>query len=348
MEDELGMTLQESIESMKQEKRKEVEMKKKWFTGNDVLNAETKEGIWLWKDYVPKEALTGITGPSDTGKSTLLRQLALAVAGGERSFLGNDLLVESGNVIYAATEDSAIGMKESFTQQVHAVGLDEGQLNNVHFIFETENMIEEVEVLLNDKPFDLVILDCVGDLLYGNPNDYIQVRQQLGRIRDMAVAYHCAFILLHHNVKNSEKGAPDKNKMNGSQGMESKMRSLIELRLNEKNNDERLLTILKGNYVPVHLKKQSRCLNFSPDNFVYSDTGKSHDFAAGGERAVHYDKATWLRRYYEHKDGSILKTIDKLKGAYPLEEVPGKTWFIGNLKDTTILLEGDLEDNMAA
>ena len=61
----------------------------KLFKGADELkNQEIKEVDYLVDRLIPRGTLCSLVGESDTGKSSLLRQLAVSVAYGDDTFLG--------------------------------------------------------------------------------------------------------------------------------------------------------------------------------------------------------------------------------------------------------------------
>lgn len=315
--------------------RNDIEKEKsKWYTAHAILQMkEGQETEWLWDKYIPSSSICGITGPSDTGKSTLLRQLAISVVIGEDSFLGNRLNPKHKSVIYISTEDSPVGLKGNMYKQFTALNPDEAALKKFVFLFDDGNIFEELQRVLERFPVDLVIIDSMGDTFEGNANDFVSVRQYLRKLKFIVRKYSCSVLLLHHNVKNSEKGVPNKNNLNGSQGLEAKMRSLFELRLGD-SKDERLLTILKGNYVSQADKSKSRVLKLDEESMIYVHTDKEHGLSAG-KNATKYDKDLWINRFNENAENlSIVKNIELLREKHKDEDVPGKTWFVENVYKT--------------
>jgi hypothetical protein len=119
----------------------------------------------------------------------------------------------------------------------------------------------------------LVIIDAWADLFNGNTNDVGDVRRALNRFSEAAEKFGFAVVILHHTVKNSENFNPNKNRLNGSQGIEAKLRALIEVRKGDDN--ERILSILKGNYISGKQKDKSLVLNFDEDKLLFHPTGKT-------------------------------------------------------------------------
>jgi RecA-family ATPase len=199
--------------------------------------------------------------------------LAIEVAIQSNEFLGAKLHARSGRVVYINTEDGRPATGIAMKRLMKLYDLTEAQRDNILFIFEVDDMIGEINKKLIDPHIDLIIVDCWGDIFDGNPNDFVSVRKHMKELKGLAEKYDCCVLLLHHNVKNSEKGVPDKNKMNGSQAIGGRMRSLLELRLAEAM-DERLLTILKANYVPMDKKNESLVLKFHRDTLLFTQENR--------------------------------------------------------------------------
>ena len=71
------------------------------FKGADELkNQEIKEVDYLVDQLIPRGTLCSLVGESDTGKSSLLRQLAVSVAYGDETFIGFKLNDKCRNVVY--------------------------------------------------------------------------------------------------------------------------------------------------------------------------------------------------------------------------------------------------------
>lgn len=303
---------------------------KKWFTVTDLMGMEdSSHEMCLWEPFIHKIGLLVLAGPSDCGKSTWARQLAMAVATQQKEFLNYPLNVKHGRACYVATEDEHYGTKSVLEKQLRGFGIDE--LDSLYFIFDSKSFIDDLSEFLNKNKVDVVVVDAWADIFCGNPNMFTDVRHALAPWGALAKKHECCIVMLHHLVKNSEKSEPDKNKLVGSQAMEAKARCVLELRLGS-NSDERLLTMLKGNYVPPEVKKKPFVLKLDSDTLLFSNTSKTIEFAA--HRGKQYNKEVWLKRFKECrlKADSDRKAIGMLELEYPEEGVPKRSWFMENLK----------------
>ena len=79
---------------------------RKLFIGADVIkNRDFKEIEYVVDKLIPRGSLCALAGESDTGKSSLLRQLAVSLAYGDEDFIGFKLNGTCRNVLYVSTED---------------------------------------------------------------------------------------------------------------------------------------------------------------------------------------------------------------------------------------------------
>src|SRR4030043_2267373 len=79
-------------------------------TAQELIDNDITEIPWLWEKFIPLRGLTTISGSSDTGKSTLLRQWSLALISGETDYLGHRLMPKFKSVIYVSTEDDKLSL----------------------------------------------------------------------------------------------------------------------------------------------------------------------------------------------------------------------------------------------
>ena len=261
------------------------ESEPKFISGGDLLNMQTESIPMLIEDLIPLVAVWAIVGASDTGKSMILRQLAMCIAG-NMPFLNFTIRAKYKRVIVVCSEDDEFAISYLLRRQNKTIGLTPEQANNILFMFETDNLAEKLDYLLSTWPADAVIIDAFGDVFNGKDlNQNSQVRSFLNQFTQLANKYKCSIGFLHHTGKRTEDGTPSKNNAIGSQGFEAKMRLVIEMR-NDKNTDDlRHLCIVKGNYLPQEQKSSSIVLKMD-ENLVFENTGERVKYSDMNEGAM--------------------------------------------------------------
>ena len=238
-------------------------------------NIETME--YLVEPLLPKCGLVSLVGSSDSGKSSFLRGLAIAVSAGQSEYIGLPLHTRSQRVIYVSTEDDQTAVGNLLHKQNEELGYTRGQMAGLRFVFNTESLYEKLDLLLSEHTHDLVILDAFSDLYQGALNENNKVRGFLQKYHDLAQRHGTLIMFLHHTGKRTEALMPSKHNSIGSQGFEAKMRLMMELRADLHDSSLRHLCVVKGNYLPAEWKKQSFVLKFS-DSLNFTNTGRREEF----------------------------------------------------------------------
>ena len=248
------------------------------FKGADQLkNQEIKEVDYLLDKLIPRGTLCSLVGESDTGKSSLLRQLAVSIAYGDNSFIGFKLNDQCRNVVYVSTEDGEMNTGVWLNKHFGKDTVDHEALTQLKFLFITENLYENLKEVIKNNCVDLLIIDSYADIFEGSMNDSNIVRSFLTKYNELANMYGVTIIFLHHTKKSSEGARPNKNSILGSQGFEAKMRSVMMLTKDKDDDTLRHLCVVKNNYLPEKDKKLSYVLRFN-ENLSFEATGKRVDF----------------------------------------------------------------------
>jgi len=312
---------------------------KKWMSGEELLKLNIKEVPKLWDPFLVNVGLVGISGPSESGKSTLMRELAIAIANKKKSFLGYKLNAKHNRAYAVLTEDGRLQTSANLNKS-YGNESETNYLDNIYFLFDVEMLIKELEEKLSSKPADIVLIDAWSDTFIGNINSLVDVRQDLNQLSKLAEKHECVVVIIHHNGKNSEKQTPDKNKLNGSQAIEAKLRCLLELRKGDSDN-ERVLSIVKSNYLSEKVKGVSIILTHDPERHVFMNSGKTLDKSSLNEKIKisEYSIDLWVPRMlsYRKRFGTSYKdSVIALKKFYPNDSVPGDTWFKEHCKESSV------------
>lgn len=278
-------------------------------TAKELFELEVKEIPWLVHGILPKTGLAALAGSSDTGKSSFLRQLALEVTSGKEDFLGFKLHPIHRSVVYVSTEDDMEAMSFLINKQ-RKHGVNDANAENLRFIFESDNLLDNLERELERKPADCVIIDAFTDLFAGDLNSSNSVRTFLNKYREVGLKHNCLILFLHHTGKRTSNLAPSKDNLLGSQGFEGKMRTVLELRRDHDSNSKRHLCILKGNYILDSEKSKSYVLNF---NEMY--------FENSNERVSFEKLSKPMNSRLSNRDEMLSKALNMREGGLPIREI---------------------------
>jgi archaellum biogenesis ATPase FlaH len=242
-------------------------------TLGELLDNPATEIPQLIAPLLPRKGIAMLAGSSDTGKSSFLRQLALAIALNKPAFLDFAIQAVHHNAICVSTEDNDEAIGPLLKKQLAGQTIPEQARNRLRFVFNTDFLLTRLDLMLTQSPADLVIVDALGDIYDGSLNQSNEVRRFIADYSKLASKYGCLILFMHHTGKRTENLKPSKNNLLGSQGLEAKMRIVLELRLDANNPQLRHLCILKGNYLPQELKSKSYLLHFD-ENLVFHNTNE--------------------------------------------------------------------------
>ncbi len=280
-------------------------------TADEILRMEGDTLPNLVDPLFPKQGLVGFAGSSDTGKSTFLKQLAVAITRNEAEFLGFPLHVKHRSVIYVSTEDDIHAVKTVLKKQKKK-GSRSSAVKGLRFLFNSEKIYQQVKAELKRQPADAVIIDAFSDIAPGDLNQSNVVRPFLDKFSNLSKEHECLMVFLHHTSKKTEGTVPKKGNLLGSQGFEAKCR-LVALLVRDPNEEGiRHLCLVKGNYLPDELKTKSYALSFKED-LTFEYTGERIDIEELSSSEDQYKKKK--EKEAKKKEAIVLRNIGwKLEG----------------------------------
>ncbi|MEE9201815.1 MAG: AAA family ATPase [Dehalococcoidia bacterium] len=159
------------------------------------LLAEPPEAVsWLWESTLPTGGLSILAAKPKVGKSTLARNLALAVARGEE-FLGR--ATTQGPVIYLALEEKRGEVRGHF-ERMEAVG--EPIYIHVGGVF--EEALAALRQAVEERHAVLAIVDPLLRMIrLKDSNDYAEVTRALEPWLLLARETDCHIMVIHHEGK---------------------------------------------------------------------------------------------------------------------------------------------------
>ena len=185
-------------------------------------------------------------------------------------------------------------------------------MKELHYIFDTDNLVCKLDKVLTDTPADIVCIDTFSDLYGGDMNQSNKVRTFLQDYHKLTQKHKCLIMFLHHTGKYKEDAAPNKNNFLGSQGFEAKMRLVIEFKSDIADTDFKHLCIVKGNYLPSTAKKESYVLHLT-ENMTFENTGDRVPLESL-VKATNKDKERYERAKELHVQGFKFEEIAPMIG----------------------------------
>lgn len=234
-------------------------------SATEVAAKEFPDDRFLWGSQFVRSALNGIVGGSDTGKSTLLRLLAIAIAKGEEEFLGLPLRTKTKKVLIFSLEDGERDVN-SFFKDFKSDLIGTMALDNIHFVFEYDkSVLHTLENIVNSEHYDAIFIDSYSDAFTGfNGNDQMDTKRFLNPFDLIAKKQNAAIVFLHHINKAAKEGSINKGSTMGSAAFEQDVRSLVSItKPKGYHSNLRYIEIKKGNYVSSDEKLKVLTVRFN-------------------------------------------------------------------------------------
>ncbi len=260
--------------SLKAITKKDDEIPARIVSAKTLLQNDLEEVPMLWGHLLPMSGIAVLSGSSDTGKSSLLRQFCIAVVTGQKEFLKFIVNARYNKVCYVSSEDDEFSLSPRIKKE-RIEGSSDDEYDNLRFILDSPNGLRDIERALKKNPVDCVIIDPWLDFVEGDNNLAFNTRYPLKQLRRIALENECLIIIIHHNRKGDSEDSTSKNSLLGSQSLEAKARVVLMLTKSPIDMNERLLTISKGNYLSDDLKQIQIVLSVNEDFiFEYQSTIK--------------------------------------------------------------------------
>jgi len=171
---------------------------------SDLLEEPAEDITFIWDNTLIAGGLSILAAKPKVGKSTLARNLAVAVAKGEPSFLGR-AITASGPIVYLALEEKRSEVKKHFER----MGATSKLPIFVHTGSAPDKAVDELRKAVTENKAIMAIVDPLQRLVrISDLNDYSQVSLELEPLMQIARDTGCHVLLIHHATKgiNRESG----------------------------------------------------------------------------------------------------------------------------------------------
>ncbi|GEM_PF-5773272 len=240
-------------------------------TWSDLNDIDVQESPMLWEGFLPNREIALLAGVGGYGKSTLVRQLSMAITAGESTFLGRRLNPVHRRVIYVSCEDGA-----KKTARIVQKQRTKGSPGLV-FVFASQlslgEAIEEInQEMYLDSGTDMIVIDSLGNLFEGDQNSNSDAQKFYSKFSWFAE--HSLVLFLHHVRKSNHASTPDQVNIQGAGAFVQRARAVLML-TGDRHDTDRYLHMEKENDVSDEFKYDALVLDFNLKQKLYSSDGET-------------------------------------------------------------------------
>ncbi|PIR24838.1 MAG: hypothetical protein COX62_05815 [Deltaproteobacteria bacterium CG_4_10_14_0_2_um_filter_43_8] len=194
-------------------------------TLKNLLNEPEVLQDWIVEGLLSIGGVSLLVAKPKTGKSTIARQIALAVAKGDNVFGRKS---KSGLVVYLALEERRTDVKNHFRD----MGVDGNENIKVHAAPTPEDAINQLKKMVEEESPSFIIIDTMSRLIrMKDVSDYSQATSGLDPILAIARGFNSHVMLLHHSKKGDDKSI---DSILGSTGIAGSVDTIILMNRSDK------------------------------------------------------------------------------------------------------------------
>jgi putative DNA primase/helicase len=176
-----------------------------WLIPADDFCAQPSPISWLVKRWIQSQALVMVHGPSGGGKTFVVLDWCLRMAGGTEDWAGHK--VRAGNVVYLAGEGHhGLRGRVAAWKHHHKAGKLKMWLSKDGCDLNTPTgylkVVEQVR-MLKDRP-SVIVVDTLHRFLSGDENSAQDAKTMLDACNSLMMEFNCSVILVHHTGVSEE------------------------------------------------------------------------------------------------------------------------------------------------
>ena len=249
------------------------------------------------RELVPGLVVQGLTvlgAPPKYGKSWLMLELCLAVAGG-RPFLGYP--TNRTGCLYLALEDSQRRLRDRMDRLLRGAPAPEGFYSATAALTTDTGLLDQLERFLAEHPeTGLVVVDTLQKVRgssFGRDGSYATDYRELGVLKAFADRHRLALVLVHHLRKMGDELDPF-NRLSGTAAIAGAADAMIVLSKDRRSDDVTRLCATGRDIEELEIE-----IRFQKERCCWVNLGRAEDAAA-------------RRAMEEYEASPIVKTIRKL------------------------------------
>jgi len=246
---------------------------------------------WILEPLIPAEAITILDGLGGSGKSWFAIDIAFAIGHGI-DFLGRYPVKKQGVVLYFTAEETP----RRFVNRLDLITQAYGDNGNLYWIstldeeypYETSIFLKDgwkitktltadtIQFYIYEYEPVLVIIDSLINFYGLDENNSSEAKKFYELLTRWIRTYHCSFLLLHHQTKDSLRLRDDEGIFRGSIVFREQARQRLTYRSfkfedNGRTVTARKISIEKANYYSPLLDEFPKYLRWSDGIHIYDE-----------------------------------------------------------------------------
>jgi DNA-binding transcriptional ArsR family regulator len=170
----------------------------------ELLKLEDDPNRWIIPGVVPVVGRTIVYGDGGTGKTTIIMDLAIAVAS-DRRLLKQFPINKTGPVLFISTEGSILDNRDRVMVRLRSHSLDP---STVQFYFcqdsfdmDNDNDVAELTAYIEELKPLIVVCDPLDSFIRGDENSAKETKALRRKFDKLINAYSFSLIVIHHENK---------------------------------------------------------------------------------------------------------------------------------------------------